>query len=154
MARKTDNLDTRDLQERIDELEEEVDGQKETAREAWEVANNADPRSDADQMIIDQYPDVDDYIAACLESSGEADELKKLNDLKDEFDHRLWKFGIILIAESNFKDEAMRLAEDTIVDFNTSRWPFTHIDWEAAANDLQSDYSSVEYDGETYWYRD
>jgi hypothetical protein len=32
-------------------------------------------------------------------------------------------------------------------------WPASHIDWSAAASALRMDYSQVEYDGVTYWYR-
>lgn len=30
---------------------------------------------------------------------------------------------------------------------------YLEIDWEATARNLQADYSSVEYDNMTYWYR-
>lgn len=32
-------------------------------------------------------------------------------------------------------------------------WPFCHIDWDAAADSLRQDYTSYELDGVTYWAR-
>ena len=34
-----------------------------------------------------------------------------------------------------------------------SLWPYSCIDWEQAAEELQQDYMSVEFDGVTYWMR-
>lgn len=36
---------------------------------------------------------------------------------------------------------------------DANRWPFTCIDWDKAAQELQMDYTSVEFDGITYWVR-
>jgi hypothetical protein len=33
------------------------------------------------------------------------------------------------------------------------KWPFTCIDWEQAASELQMDYSAVDFDGVIYWIR-
>jgi hypothetical protein len=45
------------------------------------------------------------------------------------------------------------LADDIgAIDRNAS-WPTNWIDWEKAALELRVDYSSVEIDGKTYWYR-
>ena len=34
-----------------------------------------------------------------------------------------------------------------------SNWPFNCIDWEKAAEELQQDYMSIDFDGVTYWMR-
>lgn len=34
-----------------------------------------------------------------------------------------------------------------------TEWPLRHIDWDAAAEELKQDYTSVEFDGVTYWIR-
>lgn len=31
-------------------------------------------------------------------------------------------------------------------------WPYNCIDWEKAANELKQDYSTVDFEGETYYY--
>lgn len=59
-----------------------------------------------------------------------------------------------LIADSHFEDYARGYAEEIGAIENDMKWPANHIDWKAAADELQSDYTSVEFDGEenTYWY--
>lgn len=60
-----------------------------------------------------------------------------------------------LIAEDDFEEYAEELATDLgyIDDEQGNRWPFNHIDWEAAADELKQDYTTVEYDGDTYYIR-
>ncbi len=64
-----------------------------------------------------------------------------------------WQYGATLIRDSYFETYAEELAEDIgAIDRNAS-WPLNHIDWKAAAEALQQDYTSVEFDGVTYWVR-
>jgi len=63
------------------------------------------------------------------------------------------KDGIFLIEDSYFVDYAREMADDCgMIDHNAS-WPQTCIDWEKAAREFRMDYTSVEIDGRTYWYR-
>lgn len=55
------------------------------------------------------------------------------------------------IAEVDFEDYAAEVAEDLGV---VSRDCAHYLDRARWADDLQSDYSSVEFDGETYYYSD
>ena len=58
----------------------------------------------------------------------------------------------VLIAESEFEDYARSYAEETTAHaFDT--WPFNCIDWEYAANELQHDFTVIEYAGESYYTR-
>lgn len=57
------------------------------------------------------------------------------------------------IADHYFEDYAQELAEDCGMINKDAAWPNTCIDWEQAATELQQDYSSVDIDGTTYWYR-
>jgi hypothetical protein len=65
-----------------------------------------------------------------------------------------WKYGESLISDIYFEDYAKQLAED-ITDYRESeaQWPYNHIDWFEAAQELQNDYTSIDFDGETYWIR-
>ena len=82
-----------------------------------------------------------------------AEELKNLLDLRENFG-REWKDGVELILEKDFEEYAQDHAESIgAIDRNAS-WPLNHINWDFAAEDLKSDYSSVDYDGETYYYRE
>jgi hypothetical protein len=58
-----------------------------------------------------------------------------------------------LIHDDHFADYAKELAEDLDMIPSEARWPFTCIDWDAAAEELQADYSSATLDRETYWVR-
>lgn len=83
-------------------------------------------------------------------------ELTALKKLADEASPYApdWHHGCTLIRDSYFADYARDLAEDiTQYDSAKERWPYTCIDWEKAANELKQDYTSVDFDGVTYWVR-
>ena len=61
--------------------------------------------------------------------------------------------GITLIHEDYFEDYAQELAEDIGAIGKDNQWPLHCIDWDRAANELKVDYSEVEFDGQTYYYR-
>lgn len=63
--------------------------------------------------------------------------------------------GLILIRDTYFVEYAQELAEDIgAIDTTKSYgWPFTCIDWQQAARDLQMDYTQVDFNGVTYWTR-
>lgn len=58
-----------------------------------------------------------------------------------------------LIRESAFESYAREYAEDTGAIGRDAGWPWTCIDWEEAAEELRADFSSVEFDGVTYYHR-
>ena len=62
-----------------------------------------------------------------------------------------WQYGATLIRDSYFLEYTQELAEECYTLLDT--WPFRCIDWHEAAAELQTDYSSVEFDGVTYWVR-
>lgn len=64
-----------------------------------------------------------------------------------------WRGGATLIHEDYFEEYAEELAGDIGAINPTARWPLNHIDWESAAEELQQDYTAVEWDGHTYWTR-
>jgi len=56
-----------------------------------------------------------------------------------------------LIPDDEFEDYARELAYDIGAISREAPWPQSCIDWEAAADALQVDFTSWEYDGRTYW---
>ena len=64
-----------------------------------------------------------------------------------------WRYGATLIRDDYFEEYAKQLAEDLGVAPVSDEWPASHIDWEAAADALKQDYVEVDYDGVTYWIR-
>lgn len=86
-----------------------------------------------------------------LEESDEATELVMLRELEDEAEGvGDWKYGAQLIRDSYFGTYARELAGAIKDD---TQWPCTCIDWKQAARELQMDYTSVDFDGVTYWVR-
>ena len=109
-----DVIDSRDIIERIEELESD------------------DNRDDADN-----------------------DELKILKELAEECSGYAsdWEYGETLIRDSYFKDYAQELAEDCCEMPSPDQWPHRCIDWDQAAEELQQDYTLVDFDGVEYWIR-
>jgi hypothetical protein len=62
-------------------------------------------------------------------------------------------YPITFIADHYFETYARDLADDIGAIQRDQSWPYTCIDWTKAADELQSDYSAIEIDGQTYWYR-
>ena len=59
----------------------------------------------------------------------------------------------VTIRDSYFQTYAQELADECCEMPKDIKWPYTCIDWEKAARELQMDYTSVEFDGITYWVR-
>jgi hypothetical protein len=60
-------------------------------------------------------------------------------------------YPLTLIRESYFTDYAEELVRDC---YELTGLPdFVHIDWEATARDVQVDYTPIDVDGATYFYR-
>ena len=87
----------------------------------------------------------------------ECDTLRDLlSDIEGMGGDEQWRgnwYPITLIRGSYFEDYARELAHDMRAGTDTEQWPYTCIDWEQAARELQQDYSSVEVNGITYWLR-
>lgn len=77
--------------------------------------------------------------------------LRELADQGDDIED--WQYGATLIRDSYFVEYAKQLADDIGAIDPNAAWPLSHIDWEAAADELQTDYTDIEFDGVTYWVR-
>jgi hypothetical protein len=120
-----DVIDSRDVIARIEELTDE--------RTAHIEAGTRDEWDDSDE---------------CLE-------LEKLEHLAEEASGYAadWQHGETLIRDSYFETYAREMAEDIGAVSDYAGWPSTCIDWKRAASELQWDYTSVDFDGVTYWVR-
>ena len=129
-----DILDSRDLQERIEELETELDALTEDLEAAEEELDTYDGEDEEDLGELQE----------------ELDELLALKDISGAE----WRLGIAFIAEADFEEYAQELAADLYgEEIRNASWPFDCIDWEKAANALRQDYSSIDYQGTTYLFR-
>lgn len=89
-----------------------------------------------------------------------AEELKQLEDLLSQMagygGDEEWEgdwYPITLIRDDYFEEYSEQLAEELDLVKPDAQWPYTCIDWEAAAEQLKMDYTSCEFEGVTYWYR-
>ena len=84
----------------------------------------------------------------------EQGELTSLRALREEVNSSEWEFGLGLIDVDYFTEYAEQLAGDIGAIDPNAVWPLNYIDWEAAADALKSDYTTVEFDGQEYLYRE
>lgn len=127
-----DTLNSTDIIERIEELENEfiTETEKDTLEEAIETIKNFDNPT---------HPGLEEYNIL----KAFASELEGYGD---------WKDGETLIRESYFEDYCKELCED--IGAIPKDFPgFIEIDWEATANNLRVDYTEAELDGVTYLMR-
>ena len=64
-----------------------------------------------------------------------------------------WNYGATLIRGSCFEQYAQDFAEDIGAIDSALSWPSDCIDWKKAAEQLQVDYTCVDFDGVEYWVR-
>jgi hypothetical protein len=128
ISNSDDVIDVRDVIARFEELETELDD----AHEDSETNEALDLRAEFDTLK---------ELLSDLESNG-----------GDEEWRGAW-YPVTLVRDSYFRDYAQEEAEDLDLVKSDARWPYTCIDWRQAAEELKQDYSTVEFDGVTYWYR-
>lgn len=155
-----DVIDSRDVIARIEDLTvdrealvSDLDDARE-ARDEMPEERGPDPVSDAYHDAHCAFLDAGKALAD-WDESDEAKELKALTDLAEQAEGYAddWKYGATLIRDSYFETYAQELAEELDLIKRDAAWPYTCIDWERAARELQMDYTSVEFDGVTYWVR-
>jgi hypothetical protein len=119
-------LDTRELNARLNTLEERY--------------------SDIIDLTImevpeDKYDEVD---------PDEFEEMKELQQLRDEIPE--WRDGNTMVPEDGWVDYVQDLCED-IGDIPKNLPNYIAIDWEKTASNIAFDYGTIEYQGDTYYYR-
>jgi len=137
------NLDTRELAEELEGLEDEMPHC---------------PNCGGDHLS----PPFGPRIWKCLschfafdepdmkDSEEDAERATAIRELLEEVDPD--GDGETLISEDDFEEHARELAEEIGAIPDEIHWPFTCIDWKQAASDLQTDYSTVTFDGTDYYY--
>ncbi len=138
-------LDTRQLNDRLEELE--------TAFNEWKECLTVEQIAEIrEEYSVPNDDEISDSEFGYAWDFSDYEELQGLINLREEIG-RSWKDGVELIREQDFEEYAQNFAESIGAISGDERWPACCIDWEKAANQLMSDYSSVDYDGETYYYR-
>ena len=146
-----DVIDSRDVIERIEELE----GERQDLQDAFETAvdnelQNTDPeqRETLNTVRNDAYKALTDWDE---ENKAELDALKALAEEAEGYAPD-WRHGAALVRDSYFEDYARELLED-IGDIPRNLPHYIEIDWEATARNIQMDYTAVDFDGVSYWVR-
>lgn len=138
ISNSDDIIDSRDVIARIEELEDE----RESMVEDLNAAEG----------------DAEAGVHATALAAWDADngaELAALKALAEEAEGYAadWHHGEALIRDSYFETYAQELAEDIGAIDKSASWPARCIDWKQAAEELQQDYTQVDFDGIAYWIR-
>lgn len=146
-----DFFDTRDLVERIDYIESELQTDDETREEIIE-RSKSHTSDDLDEAELPEPYLGDD----------EREELTREHAALSEFARDIEQYagdslrdGNTVIADDHFTEYAEEYAGDLygaqIVD---ATWPFDHIDWDEAAEALKQDYFEfTDPEGNSWWVR-
>lgn len=154
ISNSNDTIDIRDLIKRFEELE----GELEKLQDAFKDAEEREPEEGEDlEELMEAKKEAAEALADF--DSDEGDEYKTLKELLEELagagGDEKWRgdwYPGSLIRDSYFEDAMRELLVD-IGDLPKNIPDYIEIDWEKTVRNLQGDYSSVEYDGVTYWYR-
>lgn len=121
-----------------------------------EISNSDDVIDSRDviERIEELHEIATDDAADQDERTHANNELSVLQSLQEEAEGYApdWKHGCALIRDSYFTEYAEELCKD-IGDLPKEIPHYIEIDWEKTAKNIQVDYTSVEFDGVTYWVR-
>ena len=132
-----DFIDSRDIIERIEELESEL--------------QDLESEIDDTNVEIDQAKqELEDWKESNLE------ELETLKSLAEESSCFApdWEYGATLIRESYFTEYCEDLCKDIGDIPSELPWYISnHIDWDGVAREIKMDYTEVDFDGVAYFIR-
>lgn len=157
-----DVLDSRDVQERIEELEAERGNVADLAEEVGdaETAYNQAMDDESESERQDRADELAAARQALREAEGwaeanpdDAEELAALLAFKAEAeDYCEWDSGETLIRESYWVEYVEELVSD-IGDMPREIPSYIAIDWDKTAANIKADYTEAEFDGVTYYLR-
>ncbi len=157
ISNSADVIDSRDVIERIDALQDERQTLVDAVESAQEEMDDKAPDDDggeASDERAETLKSATDELAE-WDDSEEAAELKALLALQEEaegYANGDWPHGATLIRESYFVEAMQELCED-IGDIPKEMPSYLVIDWEATARNLRMDYTEVDFDGIAYLVR-
>ena len=150
-----DVIDSCDVIARIEELTDERDELRQAIDEAIEaLETNAEAFVHADAAPLEVALKDAESALATWDASDEAAELKALEALAEEAEGCAtdWTYGGTLVRDSYFVDYCREMLDDT-GELPKDLPSYIVIDWEKTIENLQVDYTSVKFDGVTYWIR-
>lgn len=149
ISNSDDTLDSRDVEKRLDELEDEksdLESALSELKEELEDETDEEEQTDIKAQIESAEKALEEW-----EESSEGEELKELKAFWDELEGYV-SGGETLIRDSYFSDYAKEFCRDVYGMEDIPDLLQNNINWEGVAEDLQADYSSAEWDGVTYWF--
>jgi len=154
-----DILDLRDLSQEFSDLHNEVitcdtcDGNGFTGEDedACIVCEGQGEYVPTDKSVLDEFERYVELRDLAVEVTGCNEDDPQLDTAFDNAAEN----EPTMIHENEFEDYAQQLAKDigAINDDTQSNWPLDCIDWEKAAEQLQQDYTEINWCGETYYMR-
>lgn len=169
-----DQIDSRDVIARHEELQSEYDSLEVALNEAKnEYDQHKTSKSSTDELSLEEEEEFEETLEELQEALDEAQEaLDQFNQSfeKDELDTLTevieqgedspdWSYGETLIHENYFVDYITELINDCYElpkeIFDSNKWPYNHIsiDFESASDEAKSDYSEISVDGNVYYIR-
>lgn len=133
-----DIMDSRDVIQALEDMETERQNLLDAIDESEDDADIDDAKRELADWDDANLPDLEALRAFCEEGEGATSD---------------WVHGATCIADSYFVEYAQQFAEDIGAINREASWPNDCIDWDKAAEELQQDYTSIEFDGVTYWVR-
>lgn len=165
-----DIIDSRDIQARFEELNDEceslVNSLEEAEKDFKEYLETADEELtekcedfEANCKTFRETIDVAKDSLAAFNQSFDKDELDTLTEvIRQGEDSPDWSYGECLIHESYFTQYIEDLIKDCYEmpkELQSGRWPWNHfsLDYEGAAEEAKSDYFEIDVNGHTYFIR-
>lgn len=154
ISNSDDIIDSRDVIARIEELTDERDELQNAIDEAQEERDGMDDEENA--QIIDAAEGAISTAqnALMVWERDNGDELKALESLAEEAEGYAddWKYGATLVRDSYWAEYVEEMLKDC-GDLPKDIPSYIVIDWEATADNIRADYTSVSFDGIDYWVR-
>ena len=155
-----DLLDSRDIIERIEELEgdraaleEDVENAEAALADYIENSDDEDADNSTDALALAVALDEARKALTEWDESGDAEELKTLKDFAEDLEgYGDWEHGETLIRATYFVEYVEDLLKDC-GDLPTDIPWYIRIDWEATAHNIKADYTEASFDGVTYYMR-
>lgn len=148
-----DVLDVRDLIERYEELEDELSA----IADIEDEIESLDPKDDKEE-IRTAKENLEAKQKELTNEQEEFDQLQKiLEELKGNGGDEQWRgdwYPITLINSDYFTEYTKELIEDCGYIRRESELPWwISIDWEKTADNVKIDYTTIDIDDETFYYR-
>jgi hypothetical protein len=144
-------LDTRDLIERRDELKSQIFSDfKERFEEEIEDVDDLEDfenKEEFEDSELVEGIDITDFLEMWDDEFKEIEEINEIEENCTDF-----IYGATLIHEDYFEEYCKELVEDCgYISKDFPSW--IEVDWDATANNMSSDYTSVSYRGDDYYVR-